>query len=416
MTVPATTVSIAFDVSAVDPDFLTLDDATKGQLNDADYPLGGDILQDLTDRVRSVQISRGRSRELDRYSTGQATILLDNRDRAFDPLNVASPYIGQIVPRKAVDIATGGFHRLVGNVQDWALAFDVSQADATAAVSAVDGFAVLARQTLDSIAFGTATTSDRVTGVLDAAGVSWPAGRRDIESGGVSLAAGTADANALTYLQQVETVEAGDLFMSRDGALTFRTRSTTYTDTAYDAATAYDSLSTPYSYPVPTATTDLVFTDEADDGSGTYCPYVGIALEIGTDLLYNQVTVTRGTAAAITVDDNDSQATYGVATLSVDGALLVDDAAGTALANHLLAKYREPVVRVSELTVELAGLPSGVVDRVLALDLNDVVPVRFQPMGTGARIERTSIVEGIADDIRPDRHRITFRLSGAPGS
>jgi hypothetical protein len=412
--VPATTVAVAFDTSEMDPSFFTLDDATKGVLDGVTYLLAGDILQDVTEYVRAVQISRGRSRELDRYSTGQATVILDNRDRRFDPTSVGSPYLGQIKPRKAVEVSTGGFRRLVGNVQDWQFMFDVS-GDATASVVGVDGFGVLARQSLDDIAVGTATTSARVSAVLDAAGVSWPSALRDIESGGVSLIAGTATGNVLQYLQAVETAEAGDFYMSRDGLATWRNRSAAYTDTAYDAATGYDAA-VPYSYPLPAVTTDLILTDEADDGSGTYCPYMTLALELGTDQLYNEVTVTRGTAAAITVTDNESQAAYGVAALSVDGGQLVDDAAGTALATYLLNRYREPVVRISEVSVELAGLPSAVIDRVLDLDLNDVLDVRFRPAYTGERVTRRSIVEGIAEEIRPDRHRITFRLSGAPGN
>lgn len=415
MTVPATTVKVAFDTSEVDPSFFTLDDATKGVLDGVTYLLAGDILQDITDFVRAVSISRGRSRELDRYSTGQASIVLDNRDRTFDPTSVASPYIGQIRPRKAFEVITDGAHRIVGNVQDWQFTFDVS-GDATATIVGVDGFGVLARQTLDSLAVGTATTSARVDTILSAAGVSWPAGLRDIESGGVSLIAGTADGNALQYLQAIETAEDGAFFMSRDGLATWRNRDTSYTDTAYDAAVSYDAAGTAYAYPLPTPTTDLVFTDEADDGSGTYCDYMTLGMELGTDLLYNQVTVTRGTAAAITVDDNESQAAYGVATLSVDGGQLVDDAAGTALANHLLAKYREPVVRFTDVAVELAGLPSAVVSRVLALDLDDVVTIRFRPAYTGSRVEKVAIVEGVTEDIRADRHRVTFRLSGAPGN
>lgn len=415
MTPPATTVKVAFDTSEIDPSFFTLDDATKGVLDGATFKLAGDILQDITDYVRAVTITRGRSRELDRYSTGQASVVLDNRTRAFDPTSVASPFLGQIKPRKAFDVTTGGIHRIVGNVQDWQFAFDVS-GDATATIVGVDGFGVLARQTLNDLAVGTATTSDRVDTILSAAGVSWPDGLRDIEAGGVSLVAGTADGNALTYLQAIETVEDGAFFMSRDGAATWRVRGSSYSDTGYDAAVSYDAAGTAYAYPSPTVTTDLVFTDEADDGSGTYCDYMTLGLELGTDLLYNQVTVTRGTASPITVDSTTSQDEYGIAPLSVDGSYLVNDAAGTALANHLLAKYRQPVARFTDLSVELAGLSSSVVDRVLALDLGDVVPVRFRPAYTGERVERTAIVEGITEDIRADRHRITFRLSGAPGS
>ncbi|WP_395772544.1 hypothetical protein, partial [Arenimonas sp.] len=48
--------------------------------------LAADIVwTDVTDRVRGVSIQRGRSNELDTFSTGSAMVELDNRDRRFDP-------------------------------------------------------------------------------------------------------------------------------------------------------------------------------------------------------------------------------------------------------------------------------------------------------------------------------------------
>jgi hypothetical protein len=59
---------------------------------------------DVTDYVRSVSIRRGRSRELDRFSTGTASIVFNNEDRRFDPLYSAGPYFGQILPRLRVTV------------------------------------------------------------------------------------------------------------------------------------------------------------------------------------------------------------------------------------------------------------------------------------------------------------------------
>ena len=101
-----TRVQIAFDLSANGVgDYFTLDDATKGVLDNATYKLGGDVLVDVTAKVRSVQVRRGRSRQLERFTAGNANIVLDNRDRAFDPLNTASAYYGSILPGKQVIVA-----------------------------------------------------------------------------------------------------------------------------------------------------------------------------------------------------------------------------------------------------------------------------------------------------------------------
>lgn len=410
MSVPTTKVEIAFDLSAVDPDFFTLDDPVRGELDNATYLLAGDILQDVTDKVRRVSISRGRSRELDRYSTGQATVVLDNRDRDFDPTNTASPFAGQILPRKAVQISVDGFPAIVGNVQDWGFTYELS-GDATSSVSVVDGFAILSRQSVDNIAVVEESSDDRVNAILTQ--VAWPTARRNVEPGVTTLAAGTATSNALTYLQEIETCEAGDFFISQSGLATFKARQSV-TSSGYDDAVGYDA-DIGYTSALPTVTSDLIFTDEADDGTSRFVPYVSLGLELGTDLLFNQADLTLG-SATITAQDAASQTTYGAAVLSSNVSLLSTTAQGTALAEYLVAKYAQPVTRLTDISVELAGLPTGILSKLLTLDLGDVVKVRFQPNGIGDRVERRSIVEGINHEIGLDRHRILFKFSGAPGS
>lgn len=412
MTKPVTTVGIAFDLSAVDPNFFTLDDRIKGILDNETYLLAGEIIQDVTDYVRRVSISRGRSRELDRYSTGQSTIVLDNRARTFDPTDLATPFLGQILPRKALQVSVDGETAIVGNVQDWSYSYELS-GDATATVTAVDGFALLTRQLVDDVTVSAESTDERVNSILD--GVSWPAGKRAIEPGVATLASGVATGNALTYLQSVETCEAGDFFISREGLATFKPRGLTYDETAYDAALTYDSAVTPYSFPLPAVTSDLIFTDQGDDGTSTFVPYVALQLELGTDLLFNTINMTYA-SDTIVAQDSDSQITYGLSTLDVNASLISTEAQAIVLADYLVSTYRQPVARFSEVSVELAGLPTAVVGKLLALDLTDVVKVRFRPNNINARVERRSIVEGIRHDISLDSHRVTFAFSGAPGS
>ena len=86
----ATRVQIAFDQSATAPvNFFTLDDAVRGVLDNTAYVLGGDILVDVTSDVRSFQIRRGRSRQLERFTAGNANVALNNfgaSARKYDPL------------------------------------------------------------------------------------------------------------------------------------------------------------------------------------------------------------------------------------------------------------------------------------------------------------------------------------------
>jgi hypothetical protein len=84
-------VSVAFDLSANGiGNYFTLDDPVKGVLDNTTYVLAGDVLVDLTDRVRSLQVKRGRNLQLGRFTAGAANITFDNRDRYLDPTYLAT--------------------------------------------------------------------------------------------------------------------------------------------------------------------------------------------------------------------------------------------------------------------------------------------------------------------------------------
>lgn len=82
----AVTVEVALDLAANGQgEFFTLDDPVKGVLDNATYLLAGDVFVDMTDRVRSVRLSRGRSSQLSRFTSATGQVVFDNRDRFLDP-------------------------------------------------------------------------------------------------------------------------------------------------------------------------------------------------------------------------------------------------------------------------------------------------------------------------------------------
>lgn len=120
MTFPTLVVEAAFSASAQDSgaNYLYLDDTDRGKLDTG--TLAGEIWADITGWVRSCSIKRG-SERFDgpnvRYEAGRASIVLDNRDRRFDPTDTAGPYavagVTQVVPMRAVRIrATHGSNLL----------------------------------------------------------------------------------------------------------------------------------------------------------------------------------------------------------------------------------------------------------------------------------------------------------------
>jgi hypothetical protein len=391
MSRPDTRVRIAFDLAAGGAgDFFTLDDPVNGELDDAPFGLAGDILEDVTDDVRSVTVRRGRSRELERYQAGAATVSLDNQGRKYDPAagTAITPYGASMRPRKAVTISTAGVAVFSGVVDDWDLDYSLD-GDHMANVKITDGFVFLANQEIEPHTATAQTTGERITAILDRAEIAWPAGKRAIDTGSATLQAdvigGTADPKpvpALAYLQKVDEAEQGALFMGADGSVTFRGRS------------ALQVL------------TDVVF---ADDGSGI--EYTNISASYGAEELRNRVTVTRLNGGTATAEDTDSIAAYGAIDYEIRDSLLADDPQAQSLADRIVARYAEPLLRIDGIEVVLNALTGSQVAEVLSLDLGSLVRVLYTPSGIGDPIDQFVQLDSIEHTIDPTQHRVRLSFS-----
>jgi hypothetical protein len=384
---PQTQVFIAFDISESGGSFFTLDDDVRGVL-DAPYILGGDVLVDVTDHVASVSISRGKSNELDRYTAGNASITLHNDDRHFDPFYADGPYFTQILPRKEVAIQTNGIRQFSGFIDDWDLQYQLGQ-KSFATVSAVDGFMQLTATELNEFTNVEEKSGERVLKILNRSEVAWPTGKRDVEEGRRTLQADTVaeNTNVLQYLQLIASTETGQIFISKDGVFVFQDRIV--------GPPVFDTL---------------VFSDGtiAVSSGVTYVNYSNIEVVYGSENLYNRITVTREGGLPQTADSVNSQAIYGVQTLSLDGLLLVDDQEALDLANYLLGVYDEPDLRISSVEVNLHDKTPEQQGQLLSIELQDVYKVVFTPNGIGDPFEQYGIVQGIRETIGIDFHKITY--------
>jgi Concanavalin A-like lectin/glucanases superfamily len=99
-------------------------------------------------RVRSFSTSRGRENELSEHDAGTATVILNNRDRAFDPTYNSSPYYPNVRPMNRMwlreqfnGVTNDVFKGYVGSYdQQWPAP---GMGDAVCVVNAVDEFKVL---------------------------------------------------------------------------------------------------------------------------------------------------------------------------------------------------------------------------------------------------------------------------------
>lgn len=384
MSVPTTKVYIGFDLSAAGGNLFTLNDTVKGKL-DSTYVLGGDVLTDVTQYVASVSVTRGKSRELDRYTAGNASVTLHNDSRVFDPFNAASPYFTQIVPRKPIAIETNGIRVFTGFIDDWDLTYDIS-GKSFASVAAVDGFLRLSAAELDSFTTTSQLSSDRITAILNRPEVAWPIANRSIATGRTTLQADVVaeNTNALQYLQLVETTENGQFFVDSSGSIVFKNRAT-----------------------VPPLTTAITF---ADDATANGIKYTNIGVIYGSENLYNRVTVTRAGGTPQVRDSLTSQDKYGVAAYSLDGLLLTSDAEALSLAGYLVGLYDEPELRIDQLTVNLHDKTDAEVANLLNIEIADVTQIVFTPNRVGEAISQYAIVRGIQNNIGIDTHELTFNF------
>jgi hypothetical protein len=208
----------------------TLDSAAFGVLDQNRLGVG-EVLVDVSDRVVSLSVSRGRQDALEPVRSGQASLTLRNLDGALDPLNEASPLFPGVEPARSLNIYADDVQVFAGIVEDIALGFTPG-GDAEVQVTASDGLSVLALAEFPpaGLAVGEEDSGQRVTDVLDSDTRFWTAGR-DIATGDSTLAAGTATGNVVEYLNTVARSEGGVVFVGRDGDLVFRNRLFAVTET-----------------------------------------------------------------------------------------------------------------------------------------------------------------------------------------
>jgi len=219
-------VEIGFDLSGnPNLDFFVLDDAEKGLLDNTEFLLGGVIFFDVTDKVIGFDIQRGKSRFLDRYPAGSLSVRLDNNDRTFDPEFAASPYSGQIIPRREVRVFSEDVLQMEAVIDDWDLDYSPNGAS-VASIVATDALTFFANQTLAAKTFSSQKSGERIIEVLNDPEVNWSVDKRSIETGLQTLQGDSVedDTNVLEYIQKVVESEPGSFFIAKNGFVTYRDR------------------------------------------------------------------------------------------------------------------------------------------------------------------------------------------------
>lgn len=390
MTVPVMQVLVGFQSTTGFGTPFQLDDAFYGVLDTAGRgTLGGLTFVDLTSIVESVNITRGRNRQLDQFNAGTATIAFNNQTQVLNPSNTASPYYPYVLPRCPVQILANGIPIYTGLVTDWNLDYDISNKDMMYA-SCADNFTVLANQALNAVTPLAESTGTRINTILDLTEINYQ-GARSIDTGSSTLGAYAIDQDTvcLNYLQQVNTSEQGYLFMSANGTLTFKGRSSVLN-------------------PVAGATFNT-------DGTGL--PYQTLINQYGDELLYNYVITQSPAGAVQTTSSATSIALYQAQQYALTNLLNSTTTEVAGLGNYLLGKYQNPVLRFTGLSTQLTAFSLADQNIALTLDLTSICSVvKNFVVGTPATETQTLIVSGISHSITPGSHIISYTFESTDGN
>lgn len=338
----------------------------------------------ISSYVKAYSISRGRSRQLERFEAGTFSLTLNNNARAFDPTYTLSPFNGAIVPRAIVKITINGTLQYTGIISDWNLAYDVS-GESTATAVGADLFSILANQTFQTATstagyttyvFANSAYSDSRVGFTGITTVgTFDAGQTFLDTQNI------LNTNVLEYWQLLERTERGYLFSNKAGSINFRDRR--------------DNRNSGVSF--------------ADDNTGI--KYSELEVTYGTELLFNKAILSRRGGVSATVENNTASGTlYGYSTYEDSDLLYRTDDELVDAATSLVAEYGDPEYRFDTATFLMHGLSTADQNSLLGLEMTDNVTVKFTPNGVGTQISKLCKIIGISHNADPASHSLSVRF------
>ena len=373
-----------FPVSA-----FTLDDSTRGVLNNTTYVLDGlTQFADITQYTTDINYKRGRQKIDDQFGAGIMSFTMTDDTGILGPYDSSSPYYDPannepgLAPMRNVRLSRDGEYLFVGVVTGYTYDFQLAGPNIVN-VQCADEFYKLAQTQLDEYNVTDQTSGQRITSVLALPEVDYQ-GTTSIATGTVNLGHDSAytvpqGTNTLAYLQQINQAEQGRLFVARDGTITFQNRI---------GATLSGSV-----------------INFKDDGTGA--KYDEVEIEFDADNVINRAYVRGLNGTDATDTDATSISKYFTQSYSITNSLLHEQTSIDNLAAYLLEPNPEP--RYTSVSTSFAALSTIERDNVATIDIGDTIRIDKQIPGLGTAIQSELSVEGIQGIINvASGHRITF--------
>jgi hypothetical protein len=382
-------------------DGFTLDNPTKGVLDNSDFVLDGTTeFASVLESTTNIAVKRGRRDTGDQFSAGTITFNITDVDGIFNPFDEDSPFYNTedsqpgLAPMRELKLirydSTNTPELLFsGYVINYDYNFGLGELDSVTVYGA-DQFYLLAQTFLDEFNPTAQLSGARITSVLDLPEVAFPAAQRNIATGTVNLGHDSAytvsaGTNALAYITQInQTAEFGRVFMSREGDFTFQNR-------------IGNTLSAPVA-------------DFHDDG--TAIPYTGCGISFQADAVINRAVVTGLDGKTATAEDTGSIAQYFIQTASIGNSLLHTQGEIDAAAAYQIFPQPEP--RFTTVETPFLALTTPQKDTLAIVEIGDTIAVeKTFPSGvTTTSLAQELAVEGIEHYIDyQSGHRVIYFTS-----
>ncbi len=358
---------------------------------------------DISADVRSFRIRRGRDHRSDRVRVGKADIILDNTSGDYTPFNTAGAQTPNVVPVVPFRISAeytvpnafeigdqadsnglldiGEVPLFTGFVQAWEPRWR-DGTDMTTRVRVADAIRLWNQMQLTTTQYGRDNTRETMKRILVELGwfQSWVDGFTINTPDHQPF---TAKGSALAAIKRLEDTDGGEVFVQANGHSMF-------------------------------ATSDLragqVVVDTFGDGSGEYRYEHDPRFGYDDHQIWNSVFVTRRGGATRTSTDATSISSYGERILTRTDTLHSTQAEAQTLATNLLARYKDPHLRLDSFTIAPRTDPSNLWPVALQYEIGQKVKVKRIP-ATGDTIDLDVFVEGIEHRVSAMDWETTYTVS-----
>ena len=347
------------------------------------------VIVDVSDRINSIETTRGRTALSDQFQTGSLTLRIVDQLGEFNPQNLLSPYAGLLDPMKKVQITatySGVTYPIFsGFITSYVTTYprEASEDVAITTIQAVDAFRLAQLAQISTVAGASAgnLSGTRINQILDE--IDWPATMRDVDAGLTTLQNDPgSNRTALQALQVCTESEYGALYIDASGSFVFQDRGVT-AGSIGGAVTVF-----------------------ADDGTGIL--YNNASWTLNDVLIFNKATITRAGGTAQVALNQPSIDKYFLHSYFLNDLLMQSDSVALDYAQAYVASRAETSIRCDAITLDLytENYNTGI---IAALDLEFFDPIKVittQP--GGSTIEKTLQIFGTRNSITPNSWKTTF--------